>query len=150
MAAMVHAGMSDKQSDHLNLPPLSDEIVVYRAVRSNSWFHPETGDVLDLAFYLREDNEKGISVNYNCEAEEVEKAQKTCYGVVSLEVGNIHRADERLVVKPVPRINALDHAEIRGMPHKEDDEDLAKYFADLLAGISNTVFQRKYKRKDLS
>src|SRR6266545_6214411 len=104
MVAMVHAGMSDQQADHLNLLPLSDKIIVYRAIRSNSWFHPETGEVLDLAFYLRPDD-TGISVNYNCEAEEVKLAQKTCFGVVALEVGAIHRADERLITLAVPMPN---------------------------------------------
>lgn len=143
MAAMVHASMSDLDN-HLNLFPLPDEIIVYRAIRSKTWFHPDTGEVLDLAFYLRP-NEIGVSVNYNCEAEEATRTLRTCFGVVSLEVGAIHRADERLETVDVPMPGTLDHAEIRGMPHKEEDEDLAKYFADRLANISQTALRGKYE-----
>jgi hypothetical protein len=126
-------------SDKFDADPLPDAVIVYRAIRSNSWIHPDTGEVLALAYYLKPD-EVGISVGYNCTTEEVKTAQNTCFGVAELEVMSIRRADNRLNVIP----DTQTHAEIIGVPHKEDDSDLADYFADLLAALSGIVWRGKY------
>lgn len=127
-------------SDQTSFPPLPDNTIVYRVVAKNGWFDQDTGELLPLAFKLRPDD-RGLSVNYNCTIDEAHTFLSTTFGVARLVVGAIRNIDQRLEVIP----DAPKHAEILGIPHEEEDAELATYFADILASQSKVVLRAKHK-----
>jgi len=126
-------------NEQANFPPLGDDEIVYRVVTKNSWFDQDTNELLPIAFKLRT-GEHGISVSYNCTVREAHTSLNSTVGVARLVVGTIRGIDQRLDVVP----DEPKHAEIQGVPHEEEDEELATYFADLLASISKVVLREKY------
>jgi hypothetical protein len=126
-------------SDQADIPPLPDETIVYRAARSRSWIDPDNGGLLPIAFELRP-GEPGASVSYNCSIDIARTSLTTCYGVAELEVGAIRRGDARLDVIP----DTLDHAEIRGLPRKDEEPELNEYLTDILSRLSRLIWQGKH------
>jgi hypothetical protein len=118
--------------------PLPDEAVVYRALLRKQWIDEDTGRVKADAYFLRA-NEPGISVNLAsvCSPEQCAGFFRRCYGVASLEVERV-----REIGLDVEQDSA-NHANIVGLPYREDDLALAERLAGLLAKRSRIVWQPK-------
>ncbi|NEP46612.1 MAG: hypothetical protein F6K35_48450 [Okeania sp. SIO2H7] len=90
------------------------------------------------AYILRKSkNERGLSVNIAsaCSPEECAAKFRKCYGVASLNVRSIRE----LGLDVVP--DSLSHAQIVGLPYREDDPNTAEELAFLLANLSRIVWQ---------
>ncbi len=110
--------------------PLLDSAVVYRALLRKQWIDEDTGRVKPQAFFLRKNrNEQGLSVNIAsvCSPEQCATKFTNCYGVASLYVGRVR--DLGLDVVP----DSPSHANIIGLPYREDEPDTAVRLALLLA-----------------
>jgi hypothetical protein len=112
-------------------PLLTDGAIVYRLARSKSWLDTDNSAFTPAAFLRRRD-ECGLSVSIAvaCSLEYAIAGAGVlhkCYGVAELQVGPIKSVG--LDVLP----DAVDHAEIVGMPTVDEDIARANYFADLLA-----------------
>jgi hypothetical protein len=118
--------MAEPGSPIRNLEP--DDILL-RALRSRGEL-----DYLPFAFMLR-DNERdsGLSVKFDCTHEECRAEFKKSYGVASLFVRGVTELDLK-VIPDEPK-----HANIIGIPHKEDDPIVAERLASLLAGRATLV-----------
>jgi len=95
-------------------------------------------DHLPDAFMLRyEERDSGLSVSINSTAQECRVLFRTTYGVLLLTVAQVRELD--LAVVP----DAPKHANITGIPHKEDDPDRAEWLANRLAERAIIVEQGK-------
>lgn len=96
--------------------PLPEDAVVYRALLRKQWISEDTGRVKADAYFLRA-TEPGLSVNLAsvCSPEQCAKFFRKCYGVASLEVGRV-----REIGLDVEQ-DSVNHANIVGLPHREDD-----------------------------
>lgn len=114
---------------------LPDSAIVYRALLSKHWID-EANLVLSFAYLLRT-NEADLSVTIAsvCSPEQCAAKFKNCYGVASLQVGQIRELGLDAV-----RDSAF-HAQIVGLPHVKYDRDKAERWADLLAERSIIVWQ---------
>ncbi len=117
--------------------PLPDDAVVYRALLRKQWIDEDTGCVKADAYFLRA-TEPGLSVNIAsvCSPEQCAMLFRKCYGVASLEVGRI-----REIGLDVER-DSLNHANITGLPHREDNLVEAERLAGLLAKRSHIAWQQ--------
>jgi hypothetical protein len=108
--------------------PLAPDVVVYRALLRKQWIDEDTGRVKADAYFLRA-SEPGLSVNIASvySPEECAGLFRNCYGVASLEVGRVREIG--LDVEQDSR----NHANIVGLPHREDDLAEAERLAGLLA-----------------
>ncbi len=116
---------------------LSDEATVYRALLRQQWIDEDTGKVKRDAYYLRQDRgETGLSVRIAsvCTPEECAAKFRSCYGVASLNVGYIRS----LGLEVIP--DSPSHANIIGLPYREDNRLEADRFARLLARESRIVW----------
>ncbi len=116
--------------------PLPSNSVVYRAMLRKQWIDEDTGRVKADAYFLRT-NESGLSVNLAsvCSPEQCAKLFRKCYGIASLEVGRVKEIG--LDVKQ----DSLNHANITGLPHQEDNLAEAERLAGLLAKRSCIVWK---------
>jgi hypothetical protein len=113
-------------------------IIVLRALRASSWV-----ENLFEAFLLRaEDRDTGVSVFYECSIERCRNSLKKSYGVVSLHVGKVRT----LGLDVIP--DELTHANITGLPYKEDNPAEAEHFANLLAKQARFVDKGLKKRAE--
>lgn len=118
--------------------PLSCSAIVYRALLRKQWIDEDTGRVKADAYFLRKSrNEQGLSVRIAsvCSPEQCAASFKNCYGVASLHVGRVR--DLGLDVVP----DSPSHANIIGLPYREDDPALAERLAGLLARQSRLQWQ---------
>jgi hypothetical protein len=118
--------------------PLSDDVLVYRALLRSSWVNEETGRVKRDAYYLRFDrNEIGLSVNIAsvCSPEDYAARFRKCYGVACLSIGAIRQIGLDVVQ------DAWSHANIVGLPYRENDRLGADRLARLLAQASRIIWQ---------
>lgn len=115
---------------------LLDNAIVYRALLRRQWIDEETWTVKFQAYLLRQ-NEQGISVNIasNFSPEQCAARFRNCYGVASIQVGNIRQ----LGLDVVP--DSRSHAIIIGLPFCEDNLIIANRFAYLLAEHSQIVWR---------
>lgn len=97
------------------------DTLIFRAIRP-SWIS-EDCVIHSLAFTLRQ-NEKGLSVNNNCE--NATTSLKSLKAVTSLHVGNVR--DAKADVIP----NSPTHAEITGLPDLSDDAETERMATELL------------------
>jgi hypothetical protein len=115
--------------------PLPSDAIVYRAIIKKRWVIEDTGEILLDAFFLRkEKSETGVSVNIAtvCSPEDC-AARFKCKFVASLQVGTVR--DLGLdVVQDKPN-----HANINGLPYREDDLAEAVRLASLLAKQSRII-----------
>lgn len=120
------------------LEPLPEDVVVYRALLRKQWIDEETGRVKADAYFLRA-TEPGLSVNFAsvCSPEQCAGLFRKCYGVASLEVGRV-----REIGLDVEQ-DSPNHANIVGLPYREDDLAEAERLAGLLAKRSHIVWQPK-------
>ncbi|MEG5035559.1 hypothetical protein [Microcoleus sp. AT3-D2] len=114
---------------------LADSAIVYRALLRRSWID-EANLVVFFAYLLRP-NEAGLSVTIAsvCSPEQCAAKFQNCYGVASLQVGQIRELGLDAVS------DSASHAQIVGLPHVKDDRDRAERLADLLAERSIIVWQ---------
>jgi len=92
------------------------------------------------AFLLRK-SENGLSVSFDCTVAECRAAFDTTYGVARLEMGHI----TGLGLQVVP--DKPHHANIQGLPHKEQDPDQAEWLASKLAERAIVVDEGKVKQR---
>jgi hypothetical protein len=114
---------------------LADSAIVYRALLRRQWID-ETSDLVSLFAYLLRPNEPGLSVTIAkvCSPEQCAAKFKNCYGVASIQVGQIRE----LGLDAIPDSDS--HAQIVGLPYVKDDRDRAERLADLLAERSRLVW----------
>lgn len=102
---------------------LTSEDTLLRALRRS-----DERKELKQAFMLRQDErQSGLSVNFDCSAEQCRDQFKKSYGVVTLVVRDVN--DLGLEVVP----DQPHHANIHGIPHKDDDPETAEHLANSLA-----------------
>jgi hypothetical protein len=121
----------------MTLLSLVDGEIVYRVLLRKQWLDRDSLEVYADAFYLRKQkNESGLSVNIAsvCTPEQCAARFQNCYGVASLQVGSIRQ----LGLDVIP--DSPSHANIIGLPYREDDSAKAERLADLLAQISLIVW----------
>jgi hypothetical protein len=116
--------------------PLPDNATVYRALLRKQWIDEDTGRVKADAYFLRV-NECGLSVNLAsvCSPKQCAELFRKCYGVASLEVKGV-----REVGLDVEQ-DSVNHANIVGLPYREDDLTEAERLAGLLARQSQIVWK---------
>jgi hypothetical protein len=96
---------------------------------------------LPEAFFLRaNERDSGLSVSFDCTTAECRSIFDTTYGVASLNVGRITELN-LTVVPDQPK-----HANIKGIPYKEDDPDTAEWLASQLAERATIIDKGKVKR----
>ncbi len=116
--------------------PLSDNAIVYRALLRKQWIDEDTGKVKADAYFLRV-NELGLSVNLASVCSPIQCAElfRKCYGIASLEIARV-----REIGLDVEQ-DSLNHANIRGLPYREDNLAETERFAGLLAKQSQAVWK---------
>jgi hypothetical protein len=118
------------------LPALLPDDDLLRVLRSRA----EEQDY-SLAFFLRgNERDSGLSVRFRCTYDQCRADFRSSYGVLGLKVGFV--LDIPLAVEP----DTESHANIKGLPHKDDDERKATYLARRLAEGSILVDSGKYER----
>jgi hypothetical protein len=129
MVGVVESGMS-------KFAALVEEAIVYRSLLRKQWIDEDTGRVKADAYFLRL-NEPGLSVNIAsvCSPEECARCFRKCYGIASLEVGDV-----REIGLDVEQ-DAVNHANIVGLPYRDEDLARAERLAGLLARRSALVWQ---------
>ena len=108
--------------------------IVYRAVARKDYIDPITGEVNPGAFLLRASpkDDDGLSVDVET-ARSCYESLKKCYGVVSLHVGRVRN----LQLDVIP--DKLTHANVTGLPRKEEDPTEANHLASQLAKLARMV-----------
>jgi hypothetical protein len=110
---------------------------VFRAILKKRHLTAET---LREAFMLRS-TETGLSVCYDCKPEDCfDLIQMDMHGVAKLIVGRVRG----LGLKVIP--NEQHHANIEGVPHKEENEVEAERLASALAEIADIVDRTTRKK----
>lgn len=125
-------------SNATELEPLPDRAIIYRAILRKQWIDENTGKVSLNAYYLRKNkNEVGLSVSIAsvCTPSECADRFRNCYGVASLQVGQVRELGLDVV------IDSPSHAQIVGLPYREDDRPTADRLADSLASLSQIVWR---------
>lgn len=124
-------------SDTPPLPELVPEDDLLRAL-----LNKRAVDNLPDAFLLR-DNEKdsGLSVSIRSTASECRALFSRTFGVAQLTVSQVTEL-ELAVVPDEPH-----HANIVGIPHKDDDADRAEWFASRLAERATIIDRGKVERE---
>jgi hypothetical protein len=129
MAGVVKSGMREFE-------PLPEDAIVYRSILRKQWINEDTGKVKADAYFLRA-NEIGLSVNLasECSPEQCAENFRQCYGVASLEVASVREIGLNV------EQDKVNHANIMGLPYKEDDLAQAERLAGLLAKKSQIVWK---------
>src|SRR5438445_149374 len=116
-----------------SFPPLPCSTIVYRAMLRRQWIEKRTNRITSAAFIKRPrergGDDAGLSVGIanRCTLEAFRCGFTACYGVTTLHVGRIRDIDELDVEQDEPA-----HANITGLPYKEDHEAEAERLAGLL------------------
>lgn len=123
--------MSDEQQASVYRLGVEDELL--RALTKSSWVQS-----LQEAFFLKEDErETGLSVAHHSTIQRCREMFNKTYGVASLLTGAVLGLG--LAVIP----DSQEHANIQGLPHKDDDPEKAEWFASQLAAKSTIVASGK-------
>jgi hypothetical protein len=130
MAGVVKSGMREFE-------PLPEDAIVYRSILRKQWINEDTGKVKADAYFLRANDINGLSVNLasECSPEQCAENFRQCYGVASLEVGSVREIGLNV------EQDKVNHANIMGLPYKEDDLAQAERLAGLLARKSQIVWK---------
>ena len=114
---------------------LPDSAIVYRALLRRQWID-EANLVVSSAYLLRtKDAGLSVTIASACSPEQCAAKFNNCFGVASLQVGQIRE----LGLDAVP--DSASHAQIVGLPQVKDDRNRAERLADLLAQRSSIVWQ---------
>ncbi len=114
------------------IPPVGKDIecqvLLYRALLRRDWIDIANSLVTLNAFFLRK-TDKGLSVSIasECTPQDCAAQFSSCRGVASLHAGRVK--DLGLSVE----LDSKAHAEIRGVPHRDEDPDKAEWYAGRLA-----------------
>lgn len=116
--------------------PLPEDAIVYRSLLRKQWINEDTGRVKADAYFLRA-NETGLSVSLasSCSPQQCAETFRKCYGVASLEVGDVREVGLDI------EQDSVNHANVVGLPYREDDLAEAERLAGLLAKRSHLVWQ---------
>ena len=116
--------------------PLPENAIVYRSMLRKQWIDEDTGRVKADAYFLRA-NEPGLSVNLasTCSPQQCAEMFRKCYGVASLQVGDVREIGLDI------EQDSVNHANVVGLPYREDDLAEAERLAGLLAKRSSLVWQ---------
>ena len=117
-------------------PALPSDAVVYRAIIKKRWVNTDTGEILPDAFFLRKGKgETGLSVNIAavCSPEDCAARFTKCKFVASLQVGTVRNLGLDIIQ------DQHNHANITGLPYREDDLAEALRLASSLAKQSTTI-----------
>ncbi len=122
---------------------ISDNDIIYRAVRSSSWID-ENNNVAPSAFVLRESDKGELSVllKAHCILRICAAGLNSCWGEILLNAGKIKKLN--LEIKPDPLPHIPDHAVILKLPLPENFIE-AERIATLLAQKIEAV-QKKSER----
>lgn len=94
------------------------------------------------AFFIRHnERDTGLSVNFDLTAAECRAQFNTTYGVRSLLVGSVRMLD----LEVVP--DSANHANVTGIPHKDDDPDRAEFLAGQLLRMSTLVAEGRERNR---
>ncbi len=93
------------------------------------------------AFFIRNDERDGLSVNFDLTPEEAQARFKTTYGVRRLRVQSVRG----LALEVVP--DDINHANVKGIPHKDDDPARAEFLAGRLLEASELVLSGLRKNR---
>jgi hypothetical protein len=111
------------------LPTLVPEDDILRVLRNRAQEQDTT-----QAFFLRNDERlDGLSVRFHCAYATCRADFHPSYGVLALTVQSVLA----LALTVVP--DAIDHANIQGVPHKDDEPSQATYFARRLSEVARLV-----------
>ena len=111
-----------------------------RALLSARWL-----DNLPDAFMLRHnERDTGLSVVYNCSVAECRARFRISYGVAELILARVLELGLQ-VVPDEPK-----HANIKGVPYKEDDPEGAEWCASRLAALATIVDRGKQAHTPLN
>jgi hypothetical protein len=124
------------ESSMKQFEPLPEDAIVYRSLLRKQWINEDTGRVKADAYFLRA-NETGLSVNLasTCSPQQCAEMFRKCYGVASLEVGDV-----REIGLDVEQ-DSVNHANVVGLPYREDNLAEAERLAGSLAKRSHLVWQ---------
>jgi hypothetical protein len=124
------------ESSMKQFEPLPEDAIVYRSLLRKQWINEDTGRVKADAYFLRA-NETGLSVNLasTCSPQQCAEMFRKCYGVASLEVGDVREIG--LEVEQ----DSVNHANVVDLPYREDDLAKAERLAGLLAKRSHLIWQ---------
>ena len=115
--------------------PLPCNEIVYRALMNKKWINEDTGQIRPSAFFLRKHRgETGLSVNISTVCSPEDCAERfRCKAVASLHVGSVRNLGLD-IVQDMPT-----HANITGLPYREDNLAEAERLAGLLAKQSRII-----------
>ncbi len=100
------------------------------------------------AFMLRPiERDSGLSVFYGCSYAQCRAQFRTTYGIARLTVGSVSELGLQ-VIPDAPIPNTPNHANIRGIPYKEDDPAKAEWYASRLAAAATLVDTGKQVREE--
>jgi hypothetical protein len=124
------------ESSMKQFEPLPEDAIVYRSLLRKQWINEDTGRVKADAYFLRA-NETGLSVSLasSCSPQQCAETFRKCYGVASLEVGDVREVGLDI------EQDSVNHANVVGLPYREDDLAEAERLAGLLAKRSHLVWQ---------
>jgi hypothetical protein len=124
------------ESSMRQFEPLPENAIAYRSMLRKQWIDEDTGRVKADAYFLRA-NEPGLSVNLasTCSPQQCAEMFRKCYGVASLQVGDVREIGLDI------EQDSVNHANVVGLPYREDDLAEAERLAGLLAKRSSLVWQ---------
>ncbi len=115
----------------VSLRALVDADILLRALLRRA----ELDDPVTAFFIRGNERDTGLSVNFDMTPVECRAQFRTSHGVRSLLVQSVRE----LQLEIVP--DEARHANLKGIPHKDDDPDRAEFLAGQLLKISELVSQ---------
>jgi hypothetical protein len=116
--------------------PLQCNTIVHRALIKRDWINEDTLQVRPNAFFLRQDKgEIGVSVNIAavCSPQDCVSRFRKCRAVASLHVGHVRDLGLDIIQ------DKYNHANIIGLPYREDNLAEAQRLGGLLAKQSRII-----------
>jgi hypothetical protein len=110
-------------------PSLAPERKVYRAYPFSDFFDPKKGKPVPKLFY-RKKNELGLSVAFSPEG--ILAVYPGAAGMCCLLLSDIEQCPDQLHLLQ----DSEDHAEIRGIPTRDEDQEKALRIAKYLARVA--------------
>ena len=116
------------------MEPLPCGTIVYRAMARKNWIDKTSSRVLPTAYFRRPPpkDDDGLSVDVSS-PQSCASALSDCFGVASLHVGRVRDIRLDVVVDEEP------HANIVGVPRRDDNREQAERLASLLAKQSRLL-----------
>jgi hypothetical protein len=119
------------------LRELVDADILLRALLRRA----ELDDPLTAFFIRSSERDTGLSVNFDMTPDQCRAQFKTSHGVRSLLVGSVRELELEIVP------DEAHHANLKGLPHKDDDPVRAEFLAGQLLKISELVSEGLVKHR---